>query len=117
MSAEGLSRRRQFEYGVGSVVTLVISIGLVAIVYGGGMLRFDPFNLPAWVFGPLGAYTVIYSIVAKKESVYYLVWGSVMVAIAVASALYNVINVLVVFGVLMVAVAVIGLIAYWRKRG
>jgi len=117
MSTEEVSRRRPFQYGVGSVVTFVLSIGLVAIVYGGAIIPFNPFNLPAWVFGPLGIYTIAYSFLAKKDPLYYLVWGIVMVAVAFASAFYNVINVLVIFGVLMVVLAVIGLLAYWRKRG
>jgi len=109
------SHQRSSSYGVGALAALALSIGFAAIVYGGGMIRFDPFNLPAWFFGPLGVYTITYSFVAGKDPIYYLVWGSVLLAVAAASAFYSIMNVLVVFGMLMVALAVIGLLARRRK--
>ena len=111
------SHHRLPDHGVGALTVLALSVGFAAIFYGGGIIRFDPFNLPVWVFGPLGVYTLVYSFVAGKDPFYYQVLGSVMFAVAVASALYNVINVLIVFGMLMVVLTVIGLLAYWRKKG
>jgi len=116
MRTEQKTNYRSLSYGARALVVLVLSIGLMAIVYGGGIIPFDPFNLPAWVFGPLGVYTLVYSLIAGREPFYYLVWGSVMFAVAVASALYNIINVFIVFGMLMIVIAVIGFIAYGRKR-
>jgi len=116
MRTEQKTNYRSLNYGASALVVLVLSIGLAAIVYGAGIIRFDPFNLPAWFFGPLGVYTLIYSFLVGRDPFYYLVWGSVMSLVAVASALYNIINVFVVFGILMIVLAVIGLFAYRRGR-
>jgi hypothetical protein len=45
-----------------------------------------------------------------------LVWGIVMLAVAFLSAFYNVTYVLPVLGVLVIALAVIGVIAYMRGK-
>ena len=66
--------------------------------------------------GPWGVYTVVYSLVASGESTYYLVWGTVMVAVSVVSGFYNVIPALLVLGILLIALAVIGIAAYLRGR-
>jgi len=116
MKTERSTRDRPLDYGASALAVLALSIGFAAIVYGMGMVPFDLFNLPAWFFGPLGVYTIIYSFMAGKDPIYYLVWGSVMLAVAVTSALYNIISVFIVFGALMIVLAVIGLFAYWRKR-
>jgi len=102
-------------YGVGALAALALSIGLAAVVYGGGLISFDPYNLPAWFFGPLGAYTLVYAFLGSGDTFYYLVWGSVMVAVGAASALYRLVSVFVVMGVLTIVLVVIGLFAYWRK--
>jgi len=107
---------RSLDYGAKALIVLVLSIGFAAIVYGVQMIPFDLFNLPAWVFGPLGVYTLIYSFVAGKDAIYYLVWGSVMFIVAATSAFYKMVNVIIVFGVLLIVLAVIGLIAYRRSR-
>jgi hypothetical protein len=116
MRTERNSGRKPLSYGVGALVALTFSIGLVVIVYGGRFLPLDPFNLLAWVFGPLGIYTIVCSLVSGVDSFYYLVWGSVMSAVGVASALYNVMNVFVVFGALVIVIVVIGLLAYKREK-
>jgi hypothetical protein len=107
---------KPLDYGVGALVVLVISVGLAAIVYSVNMVPFDLFNIPAWIFGPFGVYTLAYSFVARKESTYYLVWGTVMFAVGVISGFYNVINPFLVVGILAIAIAIIGLIAYWKGR-
>jgi hypothetical protein len=80
------------------------------------LLTFDLFNLPAWIFGPLGVYTLAYSVVAGKDSTYYLVWGSIMFAIALVSALYTVISSFVILGILAIVIAIIGIVAYQRSK-
>ena len=116
MKNEQSASHRSLEYGVGALVVLVISVGLAAVVYSVPIIAFDLFNVPAWIFGPFGVYTLIYSVAAGKESTYYLVWGTVMFAVAVISAFYNMINPFIIVGILAIVLAVIGLFAYWRSR-
>ena len=107
---------RSLDYGSIALVVLVISVGAAAVVYSVPILAFNLFNIPAWIFGPLGVYTIIYSFVAGKDPTYYLVWGTVMFAVAIASALYNILNPFLVLGVLIIVIAVMGLIAYLRGK-
>ena len=102
-------------YGVGALIVLVLSIGVAAIVYS-LLLTFNLFSLPAWIFGPLGIYTLAYSFIARKDSTYYLVWGSVMFAIALVSALYTVVSPFVILGILAIVIAIIGIFAYQRSK-
>lgn len=47
---------------------------------------------------------------------YYLAWGAIMVAVAIASVLYyNITYVIFVIGILVIVLAIIGLIAYMRR--
>jgi hypothetical protein len=39
-----------------------------------------------------------------------------MFAVAAASAFYNVVNPFVVLGILLIVIAVIGIVAYWRSK-
>ena len=107
---------RSLDYGAMSLVVLVISVGAAAVVYSVPIITFNLFNIPAWIFGPLGVYTIIYSFVAGKDPTYYLVWGTVMFAVAIASALYNILNPFLVLGVLIIVIAIMGLIAYLRGK-
>jgi hypothetical protein len=107
---------KSLEYGVGAIVVLVISVGIAAVVYSVPIIAFDLFNVPAWIFGPFGVYTIIYSLVAGKESTYYLVWGTITFAVALISAFYNIIKPFIIVGILAIVLAVIGLFAYWRSR-
>ncbi len=116
MKNEQSTSRKSLEYGVGALVVLVISVGLAVVVYSAPIIAFDLFNVPAWIFGPFGVYTLIYSLVAGKESTYYLVWGTIMFAVAIISAFYNTVNPFIIIGVLAIVLAVIGLLAYWRSR-
>lgn len=106
---------KAFGYGVGALIVLVVSVGVAAIVYS-LLLPFDLFSFPAWLFGPLGVYTLAYSFTAKKDSTYYLVWGSVMFAIALVAALYTAVNPFVILGILAIVIAIIGIFAYQRSR-
>jgi hypothetical protein len=107
---------KRFSYGVGALAIIAVSIGVAAIVYSLGLLAFNAYNLLAWFIGPWGVYTVVYSLAASVEATYYLVWGTVMVAISIISGFYNVIPALLVLGVLLIALAVIGVAAYMRGR-
>jgi len=107
---------RSLNYSVGALAILVISVGVAAIVYSTNAITFDLFNVPAWIFGPAGVYTLAYSFVGGKDSTYYLVWGAVMFAVAVVSAFYAVVNPFIVLGVLIIVIAVIGLFTYWRSK-
>jgi len=109
-------RKTRFSYGVGTLAVILISIGVAAIVYSAGILAFNGYNLIAWFIGPWGVYTVIYSFAISGDTTYYLVWGTVMVALGVISGFYNFVQPVVVLGVLLIALAVIGLATYMKGR-
>jgi hypothetical protein len=110
------TERKPLDYDAGALAVLVISIGVAVIVYGMGLIGLNVYNLPAWIFGPLGIYTVAYSLIAGRNSTYYLVWGAIMVAVAVVSGFYDKVPVYLVMGLLLIVLAIIGIIAYWRSR-
>lgn len=107
---------KKFSYGVGALAVFVISLGVAILFYGGGLLAFEVLGLVVWVLSPLGAYTIIYALRAQEDILYYMVWGLTMLTIGVASALYKVVNVAIIFGVLLIVVVVVGLVAYWRRE-
>jgi hypothetical protein len=107
---------KPFDYGVGAIIVLVLSVGVAAIVYSLALLSLDLLTIPAWIFGPLGVYTLAYSSIAGKESIYFGVWGVVMIAIAVIFGFYNIVNPIVILGTLAILIAIIGIIAYQRNR-
>lgn len=109
-------KSKRFSYGVGALVTFIISLGTAAIIYGSGIIAFDPIGLIAWVLSLLGAYTIIYALRMREDTFYYASWGLIMFAIGLASALYRVMSPLIIFGLLLIVLAIIGLIAYWRKK-
>lgn len=110
------SDRKVFDYGVGALAVLIASLGCAAVVYGLPLLAFNLLNLPAWIFGPVGVYTLTYAVIANKDSTYYLVWGSIMFAIALISAFYTAVNPIVIIGVLAVVIAIMGILAYQRSK-
>jgi len=105
-----------FSYGIGAMAIVAISIGLAAIIYGMGWLAFNLYVLPAWILGPWGVYTAIYSLAAGSQSSYYLVWGVVMITLAFLSAFYKVSYVLPMLGVLLIILAVIGIYTHMKGR-
>jgi len=107
---------KMFSYGIGATAVVAISVGLAAIIYGLSLLAFDLYVLPAWILGPLGVYTAIYSLAAGRESTYYLVWGIVMLAVAFIAAFYRWTYVLPILGVLVIILAVIGVFTYMRSK-
>jgi len=110
------SKRKAFSYGAGALALLVISLGLAAVIYSVNIIPFDVINLPAWIFVPLGVYTLFYAFFSRKDPVYYLVWGVVMTCIGVVSATYAVVPPLLVLGILLIIIAVIGIAAYKRSK-
>jgi hypothetical protein len=104
----------RFRYTIGGAIIVVLSLGFATILYGIGFLPFDFLALIAWALGPLGLFTIITAFTGTKELAFYLGWGSVLIAIALASILYSLINVIVIFGGLLVALAVISLVAHLR---
>jgi hypothetical protein len=116
MKTDQKTSSKSLAYGAGALVVLIASLGVAAIAYSLPLLTFDLFNLPAWIFGPLGIYTLAYSVVAGKDSTYYLVWGSIMFAIALVSALYTAVSPFVLLGLLAIVIAIIGIVAYQRSK-
>jgi hypothetical protein len=110
------SKRNAFSYGAGALAILAISLGLAAVIYSVNIIPFDVINLLAWIFVPLGVYTLFYSFFSRKDPVYYLVWGVVMTCIGVVSATYAVVPPLLVLGILLIIIAVIGIAAYKRSK-
>lgn len=107
--------RKPFDYGVGALIVLVASVGVATIVYS-LILPLNLLNIPAWIFGPLGLYTLAYSSIGGKDSTYFMVWGTVMVAIALIFGFYELVPPPVTLGVLAILIAIIGIVAYQRSR-
>jgi hypothetical protein len=107
---------KKFSYGAGAFAVLIISLGVAILFYGGGLLTFEPLGLVAWLLSPLGAYTIIYAFKAGKDAFYYMSWGLIIFAAGIASALYKMVNVIIILGVLLIVLAVMGLAVYWRKK-
>lgn len=105
--------RRALNYDIGLIITLCISVGSAIIAYAGGFVVYDVYNLPAWIFGPLGAYTLVYARV-RQEAFYYSAWGITLLAIAMMSAFYRLVNVVIMIGIFLIIVGVMAAIAYTR---
>jgi len=103
-------------YGGGALACIAASIAVASIIYGLGLIPLNLWHTLAWVFGPLGAYTVVYALVRSREPIYHLIWGVIALSIAIASTTYNILNPLVVLGSLILVVVVISLIRYWGER-
>ena len=110
------TERKRFSYGVGAIAVLAISLGVALIIYSLNLVSFNLLNLLGWIFGPLGVYTVVYSFMAKTQSTYYLVWGTIMVAVAIIGGFYNIVPWYLVLGILIIMLAVIGVIAYMEGK-
>ncbi|MEM2098996.1 MAG: hypothetical protein QXU99_04535 [Candidatus Bathyarchaeia archaeon] len=106
---------KHFDYNVGAIITVLVSIGAAAIAYS-LILPFNFFSLPAWIFCPLGAYTIVYALKGGGESAYYLVWGTILFAVGLVSGFYTVINPFVILGVLAIVIAIIGILLYQRSK-
>ncbi|MCS7126325.1 MAG: hypothetical protein NZ929_05390 [Aigarchaeota archaeon] len=104
-------------YGVGALAILAISIGMVMIIYGSGFIELDILNIPVWIFGPLGAYTLIYGIVSQRDPLYFILWGAVMLTISFASALHTIINPIIIIGISIIVIVILSFMVLWRARG
>ena len=101
-------------------MVLAISLGIALVVYGTGLMAFRPIHLLAWIFGPLGAYTLAYGLIGRGERLYYSLWGIAMLFIALLApatmlgwpllALLGILILLVVL--LFIAIRLTG----WRGR-
>jgi hypothetical protein len=110
------TERRRFTFGVGAIAVLAISLAVALVIYGLGLVSFNIMNLLGWIFGPLGVYTVAYAFMTKAQSTYYLVWGTIMVAIAIVGGFYYIVPWYLVIGILVIVLAVIGVIAYMEGK-
>jgi hypothetical protein len=111
-----ITEHKSMGYGAGTAAVFVISIGVAAIAYSMNWVGLNLYNIPAWLFGPLGIFTVLYSLVAGKDWAHYLAWGTIMTSAAVISGLYDKVQPLLVIGIVLIVLAIIGIIAYWRRK-
>lgn len=111
------AKSEKTNYGLTALFVFITSMGVAAMVYGGGLLAFDPLNLIALVISPLGVYTLIYALRAQRDRLYYLSWGLIMLIVGLSLALHKLVNVIVFFGLLLILLASLGLLEHWgRKR-
>ena len=95
---------------------IAVSMAVALIIYGIRLISLNPWHILAWLFGPLGVYTIIYALIKSRDLTYHLVWGAVTISIAIASITYNVLNPIVILGSLILVIVIIGLLGYWRGR-
>jgi hypothetical protein len=108
----GNRRFRKLEYAVGAFAVLVSSIGVAFTVYSIGVLAFDIVDTVFWVLGLLGVCTALYALWFKRDRLFYLCWGLIMIALALSSAIYPLVHPLTIVGVLLVILVFIGFSAY-----
>ncbi len=110
---ESRAKTRRIGYSLGALAIFVISLGVAAVVYGSGLLSSSLLTL---ILAPLGIYTIVYGLVSRRDTLYYVVWGLVIVAIASIPTVQPVMNPFIVLGLLLIIIPVIALLAYWRRR-
>lgn len=108
--------RRLRNHGAGAVVVLFLSLGIATIVYSNNVLPFHLIDLIAWVFVPLGIFTCLYAVIARREFFYYLIWGVIMLLAGLMVVTSTFIAPMTLIGVLLIVLAVIGIVAFWRKK-
>ena len=108
--------RRLRNHGAGAVVVLFLSLGIATIVYSNNVLPFHLIDLIAWVFMPLGIFTCAYAVIARRDFFYYLVWGVVMLLGGLMAVTFAFIAPMTLIGVLLIVLAVISIVAFWRKK-
>ncbi|MEM0233038.1 MAG: hypothetical protein QXD66_02180 [Candidatus Nezhaarchaeales archaeon] len=110
------AKSKKISYGLSALFVIITSLGVAAIVYGEGLLVFNPLNLVAFVIGPFGVYTIIYALISRRDRLYYLSWGLIMSITGLSFALYELVNVIVLVGLLLILLSSLGLLEYWRRK-
>ena len=108
--------RRLRNYGAGALVVLFIFLGVAMVVYTLNMFPFSWVHLLTWIFAPLGVFTCLFTVFAGRDLFYFLVYGIIMVLIGLLPVASPFVAPMVLIGVVIIVLAVIGIIAYWRKR-
>jgi hypothetical protein len=107
------AKPRRIGYGVGALAIFVISLGVAAVVYGSGLLIL---SLLTWILAPLGIYTIVYGLVNRRDTLYYVVWGLVIFVIALIPIVQAVMSPIVILGLLLIILPVMALLTYWRRK-
>lgn len=95
---------------------LILSLGIAMVVYTTNMLPFNFLHLVAWILLPLGIFTCVYAVVAGRDFFYYLLWGAVMTLGGLMTVTSAFIVPMTLIGVFLIVLAVIGIVAYLRRR-
>ncbi len=108
--------RRLRNYGAGALVVLFISLGGAMVVYPLNLFAFSWVHLLILIFAPLGIFTCLFAVFAGRDLVYFLVYGLIMVLIGFLPVTSPFVDPMILIGVVVIVLAVIGIIAYWRKK-
>jgi hypothetical protein len=103
-------------YVAGVLVVLILSVGIAMVVYTTNILPFSFIHLFAWILLPLGIFTCVYALVAGRDFFYYLVWGAVITLGGLMPVTSAFIVPMTLIGVFIIVLAVIGIVAYLRRR-
>ena len=106
--ATGMSRLAWPGYAVGSGIL---------IAYGLGLLAFKLIHVLVWLFGPWGFYTLIYGLAKRGERAYYVLWGIIMIFLALLAPAHQLKwPLLPIIGILILLVAMLAAVAYLAGR-
>ena len=97
-------------------MVLFIFLGVAMVVYTLNMFPFSWVHLLTWIFVPLGFFTCLFAVFAGRDLFYFLVYGIIIVLIGLLPVTSPFVAPMVLIGVVIIVLAVIGIIAYWRKR-
>jgi hypothetical protein len=103
-------------YGAGALAVLIISLGVAIVAYQLNMLPFSLLHLITWIFVPLGVFTCVFAVFAGRDFFYFFVYGFVMLLVGLMPVTFTFVAPMVLIGVLVIVLAVIGSIVYWRKK-
>ncbi|MCS7118012.1 MAG: hypothetical protein NZ957_04410 [Thaumarchaeota archaeon] len=102
-------------FGTGALIAVVASIGVILVLTGSGLLRAELLSSAGVVLAVFGIYTIVFGI-TSKERFYYVLWGGVTLAVGLGLAASDVLNPVLVVGVILVFVAGVGAAAALRRR-
>jgi len=97
-------------------VILFISLGVAIVVYTLNMFSFSPIHLLSWIFVPLGIFTCVFAVFSERDFFYFFVYGFVMLLVGLIGVTSTFIAPMLLIGVLVIVLAVVGIIWYWRKK-